>query len=108
MSCLTGLHLKSQYGEAEKNSRSKGMLSGFCNPFVFLGVSHVTEYWRRTDDDSWDSDGERTHENWMALSHAGEPLAPWSGSFSPRLLISCLLYTSDAADDLLCVDLGGR
>ena len=21
---------------------------------------------------------------------------------------SCLLYTSDAADDLLCVDLGGR
>ena len=24
------------------------------------------------------------------------------------LLASCLLYTSDAADDLLCVDLGGR
>ena len=24
------------------------------------------------------------------------------------LSISCLLYTSDAADDLLCVDLGGR
>src|SRR5450756_1198727 len=24
------------------------------------------------------------------------------------LLIACLLYTSDAADDLLCVDLGGR
>src|SRR5450756_3255037 len=23
-------------------------------------------------------------------------------------LIACLLYTSDAADDLLCVDLGGR
>src|SRR5450756_2692004 len=23
-------------------------------------------------------------------------------------LYSCLLYTSDAADDLLCVDLGGR
>ena len=22
--------------------------------------------------------------------------------------IACLLYTSDAADDLLCVDLGGR
>ena len=22
--------------------------------------------------------------------------------------LSCLLYTSDAADDLLCVDLGGR
>ena len=25
-----------------------------------------------------------------------------------RLLYTCLLYTSDAADDLLCVDLGGR
>src|SRR5680860_1611125 len=24
------------------------------------------------------------------------------------MLTSCLLYTSDAADDLLCVDLGGR
>ena len=23
-------------------------------------------------------------------------------------VIGCLLYTSDAADDLLCVDLGGR
>src|SRR5450756_3168498 len=25
-----------------------------------------------------------------------------------RIRIPCLLYTSDAADDLLCVDLGGR
>ena len=25
-----------------------------------------------------------------------------------RSLGGCLLYTSDAADDLLCVDLGGR
>ena len=25
-----------------------------------------------------------------------------------RLDVGCLLYTSDAADDLLCVDLGGR
>ena len=24
------------------------------------------------------------------------------------LFLTCLLYTSDAADDLLCVDLGGR
>ena len=26
----------------------------------------------------------------------------------PTLYVGCLLYTSDAADDLLCVDLGGR
>ena len=25
-----------------------------------------------------------------------------------HVLVTCLLYTSDAADDLLCVDLGGR
>ena len=27
---------------------------------------------------------------------------------SEEALNTCLLYTSDAADDLLCVDLGGR
>src|SRR5450756_3105708 len=27
---------------------------------------------------------------------------------SGRMFVTCLLYTSDAADDLLCVDLGGR
>ena len=31
---------------------------------------------------------------------AVQPLEP--------VLMTCLLYTSDAADDLLCVDLGGR
>src|SRR5450756_2506871 len=32
-----------------------------------------------------------------------------TGVFSSRRLeTACLLYTSDAADDLLCVDLGGR
>ena len=29
-------------------------------------------------------------------------------AWNAKLPISCLLYTSDAADDLLCVDLGGR
>src|SRR5450756_1023520 len=32
----------------------------------------------------------------------------FNGSFSFDLPNYCLLYTSDAADDLLCVDLGGR
>ena len=31
-----------------------------------------------------------------------------SFGISKALLLVCLLYTSDAADDLLCVDLGGR
>src|SRR5450756_1342100 len=28
--------------------------------------------------------------------------------FGRGIVLPCLLYTSDAADDLLCVDLGGR
>ena len=31
-----------------------------------------------------------------------------SGPGGVMILETCLLYTSDAADDLLCVDLGGR
>ena len=31
-----------------------------------------------------------------------------AANFSSRCVGDCLLYTSDAADDLLCVDLGGR
>ena len=31
-----------------------------------------------------------------------------NGSGKSTLCKCCLLYTSDAADDLLCVDLGGR
>src|SRR5659263_75405 len=31
-----------------------------------------------------------------------------SGGHDINPLLYCLLYTSDAADDLLCVDLGGR
>ena len=32
----------------------------------------------------------------------------WGGSYQETVYCICLLYTSDAADDLLCVDLGGR
>ena len=38
-----------------------------------------------------------------ALSNGAETMAKLSG-----ISFACLLYTSDAADDLLCVDLGGR
>ena len=36
-----------------------------------------------------------TDDSWKVLETGGE-------------LEGCLLYTSDAADDLLCVDIGGR
>src|SRR5680860_1198327 len=35
-------------------------------------------------------------------------LAARSRRRRPSAVLTCLLYTSDAADDLLCVDLGGR
>src|SRR5659263_758345 len=45
-------------------------------------------------------------------SHAGriDALEPGGESRPLRAghVVPCLLYTSDAADDLLCVDLGGR
>src|SRR5680860_1869431 len=33
---------------------------------------------------------------------------PWPSVQGVSRIGTCLLYTSDAADDLLCVDLGGR
>src|SRR5450756_2976531 len=38
------------------------------------------------------------------------PLRAWQPPRPPHSTpgVTCLLYTSDAADDLLCVDLGGR
>ena len=45
------------------------------------------------------SDGTTTAATRL-IQMPGRPFAPATGT--------CLLYTSDAADDLLCVDLGGR
>ena len=39
-------------------------------------------------------------------NHTSDPSISALERYAPYL--SCLLYTSDAADDLLCVDLGGR
>ena len=41
---------------------------------------------------------------WQHAAHAEQRRAPDGGAG----VGACLLYTSDAADDLLCVDLGGR
>src|SRR5450756_3181500 len=42
------------------------------------------------------------------ISSSANLLTVSAMSCSPKMFMSCLLYTSDAADDLLCVDLGGR
>ena len=50
--------------------------------------------------------------NQKTLPEIGFAILPSTVNQSYKLAVkclkSCLLYTSDAADDLLCVDLGGR
>src|SRR5450756_575137 len=47
--------------------------------------------------------------DWRNRVHWAPKAAPFeSVRFAVTYHHSCLLYTSDAADDLLCVDLGGR
>ena len=46
-------------------------------------------------------------KKWWAVLPASLVLTS-SASLTPYQYMICLLYTSDAADDLLCVDLGGR
>ena len=43
----------------------------------------------------------------LLATELGVNMVIFDDELSPRHQ-SCLLYTSDAADDLLCVDLGGR
>ena len=47
----------------------------------------------------WEEMPRAETETYYNITEKGERLAG---------LYSCLLYTSDAADELLCVDLGGR
>src|SRR5450756_2756175 len=44
----------------------------------------------------------------MILTVGGDSASKGAQEVMQALAIICLLYTSDAADDLLCVDLGGR
>ena len=45
--------------------------------------------------------GEGTvHRLWEPLSEKRKPTTPYSAKFSVPFCIACLLYTSDAADDL--------
>src|SRR5680860_1722210 len=45
----------------------------------------------------WPTSGMASHGEYLTVATSASPKAE-----------VCLLYTSDAADDLLCVDLGGR
>ena len=44
----------------------------------------------------------------LTLAIGENTISPMALQILTALLSSCLLYTSDAADDMQCVDLGGR
>src|SRR5665213_4005059 len=61
-----------------------------------IGVSHSSKLVKRTAPRG---------PNFARFAENGTGRAASGGSRGSK---TCLLYTSDAADDLLCVDLGGR
>src|SRR5450756_2906099 len=75
---------------------------------------HIDAVVRRLCDDS-ELAADISQEVWMQIfralpSYRGDSqFGTWAHRIAVnRTLNACLLYTSDAADDLLCVDLGGR
>src|SRR5665213_786413 len=63
---------------------------------------HVFHYWyKRYREQHADHPGNAAS---FVKLHIGKP----ASASAVEIYFPCLLYTSDAADDLLCVDLGGR
>ena len=52
--------------------------------------------------------GEKVKTHVFAVKHVQIPVDDQVNALRQGENPVCLLYTSDAADDLLCVDLGGR
>src|SRR5665213_3891315 len=67
-----------------------------CAPNCQVSIPRRT-WWSRSSTTSWSS-------GLKDPSHTGVTAT----TFIEARFDTCLLYTSDAADDLLCVDLGGR
>ena len=63
----------------------------------------------RQGDDGYGDAGSAKFFDWLEPIGVGKIDSYQDGVVSlKRVALHCLLYTSDAADDLLCVDLGGR
>ena len=57
---------------------------------------------------NWTANENPVHDLLTLDSYLVEVVFGFFGSLADHLIINCLLYTSDAADDMQCVDLGGR
>src|SRR5450756_3165838 len=83
------------------------LLTGRCANLYFKRVlkqGHTSERIRRGQS------GSHCSGNAAGPSHRYDARGhmPMTGLSDTERAQTCLLYTSDAADDLLCVDLGGR
>src|SRR5450756_1670050 len=75
-----------------------GLIAAWAGYFVAFSLNDVLD--RRTDTESLRAGKARPEGFDIDTAFSRHPLAAGK--------LTCLLYTSDAADDLLCVDLGGR
>src|SRR5450756_2577567 len=82
----------------ESSAALTGTVPGPVTSKVLMAVLYVIAT-------SWRPDAASTH-GVAATDSTWRPRLPWT--FRKLRRLACLLYTSDAADDLLCVDLGGR
>ena len=73
-----------------------------------LDVSHVIEEYKNLYPENYNKElpNAPVRSSWRSNMWAMD--YPKLKSFVSIVTKCCLLYTSDAADDLLCVDLGGR
>ena len=93
-----------QFAELKESELMEGRLNMLATIEPYIGKFYSTEYVRKrvlrqTDMEIDEIDTQIEDEIQKGIIPDPSQIDPITG---------CLLYTSDAADDLLCVDLGGR
>src|SRR5450756_2874441 len=84
-------------------AQPSGPQSGYSHGYLLSDESPVSIYYHYAE-----VLGAAEHRSGFALHHSLHQYKNYTTNQTPVKPNGCLLYTSDAADDLLCVDLGGR
>src|SRR5680860_323865 len=95
-------------GRARRGSATEpnqGLVEGFECDSAFAGVEGLC---RVEGGQHRDLSAVGDGRDGVEVEVGGPQGVPAAGVLDERVAHHCLLYTSDAADDLLCVDLGGR
>ena len=94
----TGARAVGLVGDPKRLVRTAAVCAGTCGRILNTVIAQKADLYLT---------GELKHHEALAAQEAGLTCICLSHTVSERFML-CLLYTSDAADDLLCVDLGGR